>query len=57
MNKKTEMQKFKAFKKKQTALSNLNDNVETFLDPILDKLAIYMDLHFKCDDFMKELCK
>lgn len=57
MDKKTEMQKFKSFKKKQSDLSKLNNNTETFLDPIMDKLAIYMDLHFNCNSFMNELCK
>jgi len=57
MNKKNEMKKFKAFKKKQSDFAKLNDNAETFLDPIMDKLAIYMDLHFNCNSFMNELCK
>lgn len=57
MDKKLEMKKFKEFKRKQELFSKANDNGETLLDPIMDKLAIYMDLHFGGDSFMHELCK
>ena len=57
MDKKREMKKFKEYKKKQNQFAILNDTGETFLDPIMDKLAIYMDLHFGGTSFMDELCK
>jgi len=57
MNKKSEIKKFREYKKKQTQFARINDNAETFLDPIMDKLAVYMDLHFGGDSFMRELCK
>lgn len=57
MNKKDEFRKFKEFKKKQELFSRANDNGETMLDPIMNKLAVYMDLHFGGNSFMKELCK
>ena len=57
VNKKDEFRKFKEFKKKQELFSKANDNRETLLDPIMDKLAVYMDLHFGGHSFMDELCK
>ena len=57
MNKKDEMKEFKALKKKQELFSRANDNGQTILDPVMDKLAVYMDLHFGGTSFMDELCK
>ena len=57
MNKKEEMKKFKEFKKAQEQLAKFNEWNETTLDRVMDKLAVYMDLHFGGNSFMNELCK
>lgn len=57
LNKKAEIRKFKALKKKAEMFANANDYAETLPDAIMDELAYYMDLHFGGSDFMAELCK
>ena len=57
MNKQNELEAFKIFKQKQELFSMANYGGETLLDPVMDKLATYMDLHFGGSEFMDELCK
>lgn len=57
LNKKAEMRKFKALKKKAEMFAKANDCAETLPDAIMDELAYYMDLHFGGSYFMEELCK
>ncbi len=53
MNRKEELKALRQIKRTADMFSQLNGWSETFLDPIVDKLAMYMDLHFDCNDFTK----
>lgn len=56
-DRKAAMKIFKAHKKKMEAYARINDCSETFVDAMMDTMALALDKAFDTNCFMRELCK